>query len=221
MQFIFLYDLEKDVDNYLRASRSVNNPTPTKSQTRYIEEYGPDFDREHLRKFITGQIEKYQLDTIVEARRMSIGWERIRDQFMERSLNMFSLKDSDEVIHVYLTTDQRCSYNLEGRYFFISITRTSDNQNKTIMHELFHFWTWDVFHDHVESGAVSKADYNTVKESLTVLLNVEFADLLEGEIDRGYPQHQEVREIIKNKWIETKNIIAAFDAGLEALKAEH
>lgn len=218
MRFEFSYDLEKDIDNYLITSKSINNPTPTRSQQEYIEQFGSEFNRDNLRSFIQERIKKYGLDSSTEAERMKRGWEPLQEHFLERSLKMFHLDDSDELINIYLTTDQRCSYNIANGYFFISFTRVSDNQNKTIMHELFHFWTWRLFHERVESGEISKSAYNAIKESLTALLNIEFNDLLNGVIDNGYPQHGDIREVVADTWIKTKDIIATFDAGLEIAK---
>ncbi len=49
--------------------------------------------------------------------------------------------------------------------------------------------------------------YNELKEALTVLLNVECRDLLpSGIIDRGYPQHQELRQRILELWSKDRNM---------------
>lgn len=220
MLFTFSYDIEKDISNYLITSKSVNNPNPTKAQERYIEKYGSVFEEGKLREFILDQIREYKLDVDLEPERMKQGWEPVREAFVKRSLEMFHLPDSDQVIRVFLTTDQRCSYNIDGRYFFISITRSASNQNKTIMHEMLHFLTWDVFGHRVESGEISKGAYNAVKESLTALLNVEFGDLLDGVLDNGYPQHQKIREVIVKAWQKTKDIQKTFEAGLEEVRKD-
>jgi hypothetical protein len=56
------------------------------------------------------------------------------------------------------------------------------------------------------SEGLSKEKYNDIKESLTVILNSDFADLMEGAIDEGYPQHQEMRSEIMKLWSESKDI---------------
>ena len=75
------------------------------------------------------------------------------------------------------------------------------------MHELWHFYTWySLGINQVEK--LGKEKYNDLKEALTVLLNVEFRDLLpEGIIDAGYPQHKELRDKILKFWEKDRNII--------------
>ena len=53
---------------------------------------------------------------------------------------------------------------------------------------------------------LSSLAYNDIKESLTELLNLEFADLMKGKSDRGYPQHQKMRAEINKMWQIKKNI---------------
>jgi hypothetical protein len=60
------------------------------------------------------------------------------------------------------------------------------------MHELLHFYT----HRKYDSLGLEGKKFNDIKESLTVLLNTEFADLMSGANDSGYPQHKEMRESI-------------------------
>ena len=74
------------------------------------------------------------------------------------------------------------------------------------MHELWHFYTWQRFGSDYETR-LGKQKYNDIKEALTVLLNIECADLFpEGMTDNGYPQHKELREKIVGIWKDTKDI---------------
>ena len=57
------------------------------------------------------------------------------------------------------------------------------------MHELLHFFTWIKYRPLLKAKGVSDEHYNTIKESLTVLLNTEYKDLMGDEFDKGYPQH--------------------------------
>ena len=64
---------------------------------------------------------------------------------------------------------------------------------KSIMHELLHFYTLKAFAKRSEELGLTLMQYNDVKESLTVLLNTEFKDLMGDAVDNGYPQHQNMR----------------------------
>lgn len=217
MKLEFSYSLKKDIENYKVASRSINNKQPTKMQALYVSKFGKVFEDQKLERFIADYIDTNKIDMLQETERIRTNWLPIENNFLEKSMSIFGVLDDDRTIHVFLTTDGRCSYNIEQRHFFVSVSRPLSRplQNRTIMHELLHFWTWDAFHEEVESERITKKIYNDIKESLTELLNVEFADLLGEAHDDGYPQHKEIRLIIAKTWAETKNIHRTFEAALK------
>ena len=179
-------------------------------QALYIAEYGETFEDSKLETFIAKYITAQRLDIPSETARINDAWQPIEQEFMKRVESIFGCACPLDTVRVFLTTDTRCTYNIEQAYFFVSISGLF--QNEIIMHELLHFWTWWVFHGELESGRITKERYNDVKESLTELLNVEFQDLLGGAHDDGYPQHQEMRAIVRKTWIETKDIKKVFEA---------
>ncbi len=61
------------------------------------------------------------------------------------------------------------------------------------MHELLHFYTLEAFAERTDELGLTPMQYNDIKESLTVLLNTEFKELMGDSIDNGYPQHQDMR----------------------------
>jgi len=67
---------------------------------------------------------------------------------------------------------------------------------------LFHFYT----HRKYESLNIERQKFNDIKESLTVLLNTEFKDLMSEAFDNGYPQHQQMRADILEMRKEGKSI---------------
>lgn len=74
-----------------------------------------------------------------------------------------------------------------------------------MMHELWHFYYFSFFGDAVVKQ-YDQTISNTIKEALTVLLNEEFADLMLGVTDLGYPQHAALRDTILTIYKETHNI---------------
>ena len=208
MNLHFSYDLQKDIENYQKASQSENNRKPTRMQALYIAEQGESFEEKKLEAFITTYIDKQKLDLIAATEQIKTAWQPYQQEFLKRIESMFGVVSPLEAIQVFLTTDTRCSYNIEQGYFFVSVSRPF--QNKTIMHELLHFWTWWKFHEEVESKRITDQHYNDVKESLTELLNVAFSDMLGEAHDDGYPQHQKMREIVRQTWLETRDIKKVF-----------
>lgn len=210
MKLHFSYNLQKDIENYQKASQSENNRKPTRMQALYIAEQGEIFEEKKLEAFITTYVDKQKLDLGVVADQIKTAWQPHQQEFLKKVEAIFGVTSPLDIIRVFLTTDTRCSYNIEQGYFFVSVSRPF--QNKTIMHELLHFWTWWKFHEEVKSKRITDQHYNDVKESLTELLNVEFGDLLGEAQDDGYPQHQKMREIVRQTWLETKDIRKVFAA---------
>ena len=201
MKIQFEYNLDKDIQNFLGAVKSVNSKKPTASQLKYIEKYGNNFTEETLKVFISQLTQNIDIDK--EVTRTRSNWGKIEPEFFKRADNIFG-SFSEKIITAFLTTDNRCTYNIDKGYFFVSIF--SKSANRTIMHELFHFYTWYAYGEKLINEGLSKEKYNDIKESLTVILNSDFFDLMEGAIDEGYPQHQEMRAEVSRLWLENKNI---------------
>lgn len=209
MRIIFAYDIEKDAENYIIASKSVNNKQPTVMQATYIAECGHIFNIKTLILFIEKYIKNNQLDMAKEALNIEKAWETIENEFFKRIKELFGMDYPKNIIHAYLTTDTRCSYNIDHGLFFVSAIK--QKHNKTIMHELMHFWTWHRFQEEVRNGNLTELQYNNVKEALTELLNIVFSDLLDS-IDMGYPQHKNMRRTVRETWERTHDIKQTFDA---------
>jgi hypothetical protein len=201
MKLTFSYDLQKDIENFLKSLKSVNNKEHTKSQEEYIQKYGAEFTAENLRLFIEQKLRAQKIDErVAEIER---GWNIIATDALSRIENIFGIYPFPE-IRVFLTTNNRCTYNIQENYFFVYTE--SKHPNSTILHELFHFYTWYAYGKNLIEQGFPRDRYNDIKESLTVILNTDFLDLVGGEIDKGYPQHQEMRGRIELLWKKERKI---------------
>jgi len=216
MRIIFSYDIEQDAQNYIIASKSINNKQPTSMQAAYIKEYGGIFNIEKLISFIEKYITNNQLDMAKEVLSIEKAWEKIENEFLKRIKELFGMDYPKTIIHAYLTTDTRCSYNIDHDLFFVSIVK--QQHNKTIMHELMHFWTWHRFQEEVRNGNLTELQYNNVKEAFTELLNIIFLDLLDSK-DMGYPQHKKIRQAVRETWERTHDIKQTFDVAATVAKS--
>lgn len=203
----FSYDFDKDVENFLRGTQAKNSSKPTKLQQAYIEKHGQTYSDEVVRNFIQSYIQESGFNAEETTSRVEDGWRSIEQEYLSRLENIFGIKYPAETIQVYITTNGRCTYRIEDGYFFVYANPGASNTpNQVIMHELLHFYTWEAFHKELKELGVSDEKYNDMKESLTELLNIEFADLMAGAHDDGYPQHAEIRQRIKMLWLSTKDI---------------
>lgn len=216
MHLSFSYNLDKDVENFLKAAKSVNNPKPTKLQNLYIEKLGTSFEASKVKKFIESYTKKNDIDVVARVKAIKNSWLSIEDEFIRKVEKIFGIQYPKKVIEVFLTTNSRCTYNVQAGYFFVNLQ--SEHTNAIIMHELFHFYTWQVFHKDLESKGVSEEQYNDIKESLTELLNLEFADLMSGAEDKGYARHRNMRAKIKEVWAKNKDIGNLVQACVSKLK---
>lgn len=200
----FKYNLDKDVDNFLRATKSVNNSTPTKLQQLYIEKHGNIYNHTTVKTFIEEYIRDNHLNLSEIVATIEKKWRQTEEAFITKTENLFKITYPTKSIIAYLSTNGRCTYNIQDNYFFVFINAKSSNAH--IMHELLHFYTWYAFHDELIKQGIDEKRYNDIKESLTELLNVEYADLMNGIIDDGYPQHARMRQKVRELWLATKDL---------------
>jgi hypothetical protein len=167
------------------------------------ERYGERPTEESITEFISYYLQEHKIAPDSYTQQYQREWEEISKDFHTRAQTVFNTT-LPESITVYLTINNRCPYSIQGNFFYVSFPRES--VRKTIMHELWHFYTWYGLgtDQEVELG---KEKYNELKEALTVLLNVECGGLLpDGVIDEGYPQHQALRQQIVELWEVHKDI---------------
>lgn len=204
MKLSFKYNQEKDVwclINY--GKKSMNSPTPTKLYENLVEKYGEQPTNEQAASFIEEYKDTNNLIEEEYIRKYAEDWSLVDEKYTEIAERVFGASLSHDIT-AYLTVNNRCPYSIEDNMFFVQMPAYSSR--KTTMHELWHFYTWQVFEKEWEDK-LGKQKYNEIKEALTVLLNVECKDLLpDGVTDNGYPQHKELREKILALWEEEKDI---------------
>lgn len=210
MRLRFKYDIDKDVENFINGSRSVNSSKPTTFHLLYAEKHGMTLEPAKARLFIEAYLSENKINPAKEVAEIERAWLAIADRFIERCELLFGLTYPREVVDVYLTTNNRCTYSIRDSYFFVRM-RGYKQANSTIMHELIHFYTQEAFHDRLMARGLTGMQYNDIKESLTELLNVEFADLMEGGRDDGYPQHAEMRKRLRELLIEGRSLSEVVD----------
>lgn len=210
MKMKILYDRNKDRENILKASVAKNSKVPTSIQKLFIEQFGELFSEQLLDIFLEKYVKDNSVDIQEKVFEIENNWNFIKEEAIKRLNALFSTT-LDAEITVYLTTDSRCTYNTDKNYFFVSFTSIKNSTNLIILHELFHFYTWKRYHQIMKDLGVSDDLYNDFKESLTILLNFIFQDLLDGARDEGYPNHHEMRTWIQNEYQKDKNLDSLVD----------
>ncbi len=160
---------------------------------------------EATNEFIEAYVMTQNIDTAACVKKYQEDWNSISDEYQKRTEAIFGTTLPHDVSG-FLTVNNRCPYNIEGNYFYISFPNKPSNL--TAMHELWHFYTWYGIGPG-EEERLGKEKYNELKESLTVLLNIECPDLLGSNVvDAGYPQHKELRTEMLAFWESNRDIKA-------------
>lgn len=203
MRITFEYNEDKDLWCLLnKGGGSLNSPGKmTKTYTELLEFAAGGDVAEVAGEFIHQYISEHNIDTKRNAKMEQENWNGVSEQFEKIAERVFGVNIED-TITAYLTITGRWPYNIGQKYFFVSAK--ASNNNVTAMHELWHFYTYAAFGKYEKDVGPQK--YNEIKESLTVLLNMEAAHIMGGEADEGYPQHKELRSSISKMWVETKDI---------------
>lgn len=208
MRLDFVYVEGKDVENFLKSINSKNNKEYTNFHKLYFSTHSNKLNYSTVALFIRDYTSSKNIDFETEVSNVKLQWNLISKSFIYRVESLFNLHLSD-TITVYLTTNERCTYNISLNYFFLFYKAKSTNT--VIMHELFHFYTW---YKYKKYEAVAPSVYNAVKEGLTELLNIEFSDLMNNTYDKGYKQHALLRDFIRKEWLKEKNLDVVFDKAI-------
>lgn len=204
MKVSFEYNHEKDIYCLLTYGKSSNNSNKsTKIYDQLIGVFGENPTVEKTSTFINDYLLMNDIDIQESLVGFQEDWGTISDDYNKRAEGIFKIS-LPSGITAYMTVNNRYPYSIEDNSFFVSFP--GSHSSKIAMHELWHFYTWYKF-GIIWEEKIGKQKYNDIKESLTVLLNTECADLFkEGMSDVGYPQHQELREKILQMWSEEKDI---------------
>jgi len=207
MKLKFEYNKQKDIWCLINKGKTSNNsPTPTKVYSELVATFGENPNENLTSLFIDSYLKKvndYNLSELLEKYQQE--FENISSEYTKIAEKIFGISLNAEIT-AYLTINNRCPYNINESWFFVGIGNSKYSPKRNIMHELWHFYTWHKFGIN-EEQKIGEKKYNDIKEALTVLLNVECRHLLpEGDEDKGYPQHQELRKKILELWAQNPDI---------------
>lgn len=204
MKLTFIYNKDEDIWCLLNKGKtSINSATPTTVYQELVSEVGENPDKISTSTFIDNYLVRNNFEPMSLANEYQKAWEHVSVEFQSVAEKIFGVS-LDKNITVYLTINNRCPYGIEENLFFVPISQKTPT--RIAMHELWHFYTWYKFGPD-EPSRLGAEKYNNLKEALTVLLNIECKHLLsEGDTDKGYPQHQQLRSKIIELWKQNPDI---------------
>lgn len=217
MQLIFKYNLEKDMENFLIANKSLGHGgKPSKRQILFEEKYGLEMGDDKLREFIITFTKEKKIDFKERIILFQKLWDEISEEVFLRMEKIFQTKLPVENIDVFLTINDRCSYNHNKYYFFVCAL--AQWPKITCVHEIFHFFTHLCFESYLKEKGLSRQEFYDLKEALTEIINHEFADLMGGK-EFGYTEHKDLRIKIGVLWKQNKDIKKVVEELIKLIKS--
>ena len=205
---IFRIDKKKDLKNIWKAcnSKSSYDYDFSKSISKNIVDLCRDQEYEKIKDKLKNMLRKVHNSKIINEITISVNhsWKKIEKEYFRRMDIIMSHKLPNIKIKGYLTTISKCPYDPDKKEFMFNMFSSIPGILKIAGHEIMHLYFHQFYWKPVEKeiGYDKTAD---LKESLTVLLNLEFKDLWFVK-DEGYPKHHELRKFIEEEWKKDKNM---------------
>jgi hypothetical protein len=198
MHVNFTYNPEMEVTTLRAGLTSAYNSSSTtfalEAQAAGIDFMSPEQVSAFCRDKIAN--ENIQINKYIEE--FQAAWNPVEDRATSVFQRMFETNWDPNEVTAYLSLGTRCPYNTAKRYYFVSVAGNVLNPVSTSLHELSHFYAHATLETQFKEA--NKSEYfGNYKEALTILLNEEFANVMEKR-DVGYPQHSQLREWILSKY---------------------
>ncbi len=198
---IFKFDKGKDLWNIWKTCNFNSNWHDFKkglnSNILKIAE-GKEF--ETCKKEIEGYFKKVHesklISIFIEA--INKSWNNINNEFFKRLEKITKKPICSKIFVGYMTTMGRCPYDFKEKSFMFSLFYSIPQVLQTVAHEIMHIQFHNTYWGEIERE-IGKEKTADLKEALTVLLNLEFKDLLFVE-DKGYKSHKKLRNFIIKEW---------------------
>ncbi|MDD3488047.1 MAG: hypothetical protein PHH35_01715 [Candidatus Pacebacteria bacterium] len=205
----FIIDKKLDIENHLIGMYSYKDKlhTRTNKNERYekLLKLTPkqriDFIQKEISDFYSNK-NKAKLEEI--RNEIQNHWNKIEKEFFKKIEKTFNKPFPFNSIKGILSTANRFGYNYKNKWFATNIYSNKFSATDIAMHELFHFVFHFYFEKECEKYELTWKQIWDIKEALTVLLNSEFLDLRLA-LDKGYPEHQKIRDFILKEWKKNKD----------------
>lgn len=199
MKFKFIEDIEKDMAIWQRSMEA-------KSYGRnWVDGLPENISKEQVKD--TKYLEKYLEDTFYKTGRVGgfikLVEENLKPEEIAGDLeSLMGKKFLKEVVTVSIVTFPRGPYDVKTYTIYLILNEKGTLRPvSSIYHELMHFLFHEHYWEECQKAGLTEPKIHDLKESLTVLLNP-----ILGKrglpLDKGYPNHEELRAKLKTLWEE-------------------
>lgn len=123
-------------------------------------------------------------------------WNRDKE-LREKIFKVYKYKLFKNLI-CYVNTTKLSSINFEKKFILLSMYASSISVPTIIIHEFSHIAFLAKWKEFCKKTGYSDEGIQELKEVLTVINNIEYKNIN----DNGYPVHKNIRETVKNMWLE-------------------
>ncbi len=219
----FVIDKNLDIANHFIAINAYKGRKERgfkQNKNEHLENLLKLSSQEKVRIEIERSIEQYykkEEKLVSLAYDINEEWMKIEKNFIHKLETVHKFVFPFTLIKGVLSSASRFGYKIDEGWFATSMFRNKFIVIDTATHELMHFMFHKYYDRVCEEKGLSKNQMWDIKESFTVLLNIEFDDF-RFEPDYGYPPHVKLREIIKKSWDKDHDFNKALEEAIKHVK---
>lgn len=132
-------------------------------------------------------------------------WKLVEKKYFKALADMLGKPIYSKEFSCFWTTGLMCPYNEKENWFMVSLWRSLPDSITTICHEIMHLQFLHYYRNYLKKNGLNMKQSDNLKEALTILLNEPEFDAVILSEDRGYPEHQELRNKLRQSWRENRN----------------
>jgi hypothetical protein len=153
------------------------------------------------------------------ARDVNEEWAKIEEGFVRRLEAIHKFPFPLASVKGVLSSASRWGYKVDEGWFATSMFRNKFLCIDTATHELMHFMFHKYYDQVCEDRGLSKNQMWDIKESFTVLLDIEFNDF-RFQSEYGYQPHMKLREVIKKSWEKNRDFGKTLEEAIDCVKSD-
>ena len=230
-QIKFKYDVGKDAWSWVLIAKDKNiggldwknevGHIPKSLLSQVLKASFTDAEK-IIREYLQSDLKRKYKDLMIkeEMRSLEIAWKTVAQQYWQALEEMTGKPIFSEKFNCFWTTGYMCPYNEKENWFMVSLWRSLPDSITTICHEIMHLQFLHYYGNYLKNNGLNMKQNDNLKEALTVLLNEPEYDAVILSEDRGYPEHQALRNKLRLSWRENRNWQKLLDEAIVIMKSD-
>lgn len=208
-------DIKKDASNWWHACNKIAYGVDWKSRiNKRLQNKIVGKTKKQAFKFLIPYLKKLYKRINIEKEKefAQHSFDQNKEKLFKRMQEVTGRKIYRHNLTCFLTTFPRAPYDEKAGYVWLPVDWRARHIN-VFLHELLHFQTL-FYYEKQMLERLGREEKEHLKEALTVILNVEFKNLL-AEKDTGYRIHQYLRAELLKFWRKNRNFEKLISYGVK------